>query len=702
MSVDSLNAALSGLRAAQRQIGLISSNIANATTPGYTRKILPQSDFVVNGESIGVRTANIRRSVNESLQVDLYSQTSLVSASKVQLKYLDQIQLFHGDPNAQGSIPHMFQQIQSDFLALADDPVDVEQLNLTVGHAQQLTGRINQLSELYTRLRNEAQTEMEDSVKTVNDLLKRIERANNQIARNANIGAETASLEDERDQALTELSEQMDISYYPTGDGRIYVQLQNGDQLVGNEAATLVFNPSTMGVGSYYPASVKGIYFDSQNGGTSEDVEITGQIMGGKLGGLLELRDDLLPRYQAELDEFAQKISQRFDEQGLRLFGDNHNAVPANVAPPANTNYTGYSLIMQVNDAIVANPNLLRLGTEGETIPSGSARIIDRINTYAFGTSYAQRALGNVDLDNTGVATLFATLGIDTQATVQGIKNIQALSTLDADTNIVPGTNDTFTIQLGAGAPSNIVIGAGDTAADLVSTINTAFPGLASLSATGRLVLKDDENIIIGAGTLGSAGLEALGLAAGTTNAKNPSFTVQLDDGLVTPVEIAPTDTSTQLLAKLNLIPGITATLTSGGFLQIDTDYGAQIHLSDGLGKPLDAMGIAVTDLTHAPFRTANLGPGANITSSVNATDTSLSYALRLVSTQSNETTQINKSFTSSDVYRASLEEQIRNESGVNLDEEMGNLIAIQRIYGANAKVINTSIQLLNELLDAI
>lgn len=702
MGVDSLNAALSGLRAAQRHIGLISSNIANVTTPGYTRKILPQSDFVVNGESIGVRTANVRRSVNESLQIDLYAQTSLSQSTQVQLKYLQQVQLFHGDPNEEGAIPNMLQNLHNDFLALADDPVDTEQLAITVGHAQQFANRINQLSELYTRMRNETQTEMEDSVATINALLQRIERSNNQIARNINVGAETASLEDERDQALKELSEQLDISYYPTGDGRIYVQMQNGDQLVGNTAVTLSFNPSTLGVGSYYPASAKGIYFDSGNGGTSEDIEITSQISGGKLGGLLELRDELLPRYQAELDEFAQKLSQRFDEQGLRLFGDNQNTIPANVTPPGNTNYTGYSLIMQVNDQIVADPTLLQRGTEGETIPASSARIIDRINSYTFGTSSGQRALGDQDLDNTGVATLFATLSLDTKATVQGLKNIQALSTLDADTNIVPGTSDTFTIQLGAGAPANIVIGAGDTAADLVNTINTAFPGLASLSATGRLVLEDDENIIIGAGTLGADGLEALGLASGTTNAQNPSFTFQLDDGLVTTVEIAPTDTSTQLLAKLNAIPGITATLTSGGFLQIDTDYGSRIHMNDGLGKPLDAMGLAISDIPHIAFRTDNLGPGATLTSNVNAADTATSYALRLVSTQANETDQINRTFESGDVYRASLEEQIQNESGVNLDEEMGNLIAMQRIYGANAKVINTSIQLLNELLDAI
>lgn len=48
MSFTALNAALSGLRVAQQQLSVISNNVSNASTPGYTRKILPQTTQVIN------------------------------------------------------------------------------------------------------------------------------------------------------------------------------------------------------------------------------------------------------------------------------------------------------------------------------------------------------------------------------------------------------------------------------------------------------------------------------------------------------------------------------------------------------------------------------------------------------------------------------------------------------------------------------
>lgn len=698
MNVDTLNAALSGLRAAQSQLGLISTNIANATTPGYTRKILPQSDIVVAGTSLGVSTGQVRRTVNTILQFDLYKQTSLASVSQVQLKYLKQVQLFHGDPNDGIAMPGLMEKLANDFRALADSPTDGTLLQNTLGHAQQFVTRINDLSALYTRQRNDVQAEMQESIARINTLLIQINDANNAVVRATNTGQSTATQEDIRDQAVLELSQELDISYFKNADGRLFVQTEDGEALVDYTARTILFEPAPIGVNNAYPGSVAGIFIDNPN--ATVDIEITTRSLGGRLQGLIDLRDDTLPRYQAELDEMAQKMAERFDQQGLRLFTREDGTVPPSVAPPTATGYAGFAQEIQVNDLIVANPNLLRLGTEGEVIPASSARIIDRIVKYTFGTTAGEFALGNVDISS--ATDLFTLLSIDSIAKVQGLKDIAALPTLDADSNIVPGTNDTFSIALGAGVPVNITILAGETAADLVNTINTSFPGLASLSATGRLVLQDDENITIAAGTLLPAGLEALGLSAGTTNAQNPSFTVQLADGLTTTVSINSTDTSTQLLAQLNAISGVNASLDVNGFLRIETDYGANIKLLNAVGAPLTALGMTISSVSHNAFRTANLGPNADIASQVLGADTLSAYSQRLISTQSFAASGLESAYNADETYRATVEQQYLNENGVNLDEEMGNLIAVQRIYGANAKMISTSIELLEDLLNAI
>jgi CheY-like chemotaxis protein len=99
---------------------------------------------------------------------------------------------------------------------------------------------------------------------------------------------------------------------------------------------------------------------------------------------LLELRDQTLPQYHAQLDELAQKTSMRFAEQGLTLFTDEDGNVPAHVAPPATVGYNGFSEKMQVNADVMQDHSLIRTGTNGETVLDGSNAIIDRVLEFAF------------------------------------------------------------------------------------------------------------------------------------------------------------------------------------------------------------------------------------------------------------------------------------------------------------------------------
>lgn len=703
MTGNSLNIALSGLRTAQAQVNLLSANISNATTEGYTRKTLSQSNVVIAGATSGVRTNEVQRSVDQALQLDLFTQTSLASNTKAQLKYLDQIQIFHGDPALESSLPSLLQSLNNDFLALSDEPNSAQVLNQTVNTARDFAARINDTSAMYTSLRNEAQTEMQDSVNTINQLLNDFVEVNNDIVTRVNTGQSTAALDDQRDLVLLKLSEQLDISYFTTTEGRTIVQTKEGDLLADSQARLVVFNPTPLNEQSAYPSTANGVFIRNPSvNNASLDIEITTRDLGGRLGGLLDMRDTLVPRYQAELDEIAQKVSQRFSEQGLQLFNDNSGVVPAHVDAPTSTSYVGYSRIMQVNDSVINNPNLLRLGTEGETISTGSTTIIDRINRFTFGDVRGELALGNVDLDATGVADLFTTLSLDESAKFIGEANIQALPTLDAADGIIPGTNDTFTIQLGIGTPVDIVIGAGDTATDLVNTINASFAGLASLSATGRLVLESNEDIILTDNNIGLAGLEDLGITPSTTPAQDPSFTIQINDGAVTTIPITSTDTSTELLSKLNAVAGVSATLDADGYLNINTTYGADINLVDGLSKPLAAMGVKINQIAHTDFRTTNLGTNGDISGEVRGSTSLISYGQRLIASQSGETSDIRRSFNTEETFRQTIEEQLSNESGVNIDNEIANLVAYQRVYSANAQVISVSIELLDELFAAI
>ena len=127
----------------------------------------------------------------------------------------------------------------------------------------------------------------------------------------------TAALEDQRDLAVSSLSESLDVQAIrkSNGDllliarGGVLLPLDPGRDLLAHGAATA--GPETYhGAGGMLPGV-------SLNGS-----DITGQVTGGRLGEYIALRDDILPRYQAETDLVAANLADRFARQGLGLFTD--------------------------------------------------------------------------------------------------------------------------------------------------------------------------------------------------------------------------------------------------------------------------------------------------------------------------------------------------------------------------------------------
>ncbi|MCB0832104.1 MAG: flagellar hook-associated protein FlgK, partial [Bacteroidetes bacterium] len=377
MGLAGLDAALSGLKIYQKQIEVISTNVANVGTDGYTRKILPQSSQAIQGETVGVTQETIVRNVDSRLTRDLWTQVSAVGYYDVQATYLNRIDQFHGDPAAEISIASEVSRLYDAFAALADTPEDQFLLSSTVSQAQDTAKKINDFSDYITTLRNDAQSEAKSIVGDINDLLVQIADLNNQIRFSTVSGKTTAALEDKRDQAVKELADDMDISFFSRGDGVLVVQTSQGIELASDKAQTLTFRSTPLSASSYYPDSAAGIYVGDPASDPSA-FDITERSIGGRLGGLIELRDEIFPKQMAQLDELAQKMALRFEEQGLRLFTDASDTVPSDTAPdpttdpPTAVGYVGFSAKIQVNSQIVNDPTLIQSGTYGGNLPSGA------------------------------------------------------------------------------------------------------------------------------------------------------------------------------------------------------------------------------------------------------------------------------------------------------------------------------------------
>jgi len=697
-TVNPLSIALSGLKVAQSQLSVTSNNIANVATDGYSRKTLSQVSQVIGGEGAGATVGQVQRRINDILLKDYRTQISLTTGLQTRANYMNQIQEIHGPPDAEQAISNELGRLKDSFAQLTNAPENPFALQNVYTKATQIAEQFNDFSDRIVEMRNNAQSEITQSVNTINALTGQIADLNRAIKVASSQDRPIADMEDQRDLAIRELAKEIDVSYYKTSDNVVTVMTREGQLLADINATPLYFNQAPQGPQTYYPVSASPIMLGNPVTGTDLTTETT---LGGRLGELARLRDETLPTYNAQIDELAHKMAMRFESQGLRLFTLPDGTVPANIP----TSYVGFASDVTINPAIVADIQLLRKGTTpGSTVQEGSNEVLRKIVEFAFGGVAYQEARGTADISQTGpVPPLFTTLGISGQARLLGTTNIQSLNPLDTSQFINPGTNDTFTLQVGAAPAQTITITAGMTAGQLVTAINTAIPGTAKLGTGGELILTGTDDITIGAGTLGASGLAELGLQTGVTAAVPPSFQIAVGNNDMMTIEILDTDTAADLLTKLNNIVGLDATLTSpDGFLLIQPEEGGDITLVDGLGAPLDALGISVNDIKHAAFNSANLGPGGNLNGRIQTGTTLHDYASQAVSLQSQDGATNDVNFNTEDTYRAALEKQMLDTTGVNLDEEMALLISIQTAYNASARTVNVVQQMLDELMNTI
>jgi len=514
MSFAALNAALSGLRVAQQQLNVISNNVANVGTEGYTRKILPQSTQVIDasGEIIGVRGDPIIRKVDLNLERDLWTQVSAVSALDVRTSYLSTIQDFHGPPDQELSIAAEISALKDQFAALADAPDDGFLLQSTLNQATDVASKFNDFGELLTRLRNDAQRDMEASVENINGLLQQIAEVNQDIKSAANINKSTAGLEDERDKAIKELAEEIDITFFVRGDGVLVVQTSEGVQLADENAEEVFFDAAVLGASSYYPDSANGIHVGGDPDEVITTFDITTTEIGGRLGALVELRDDTLMEYQAQIDELAHKMALRFDAQGLRLFTNGSGLIPSDTPPdltplPPGTalrpvEYVGFASVIQVNDNVQNDLSLIQQGTytSDVAIPTGSNEVIRRIVEFTFGETSFQQATGinDIRIATSGSADLQEHLGIYSQNNIVAGPDLTQYTEIDsaaADPNDLITTlqsdfflnypaDDEFRIQLYDRADAPVLAGTIDVDLSTLGTDPTYAIGAADPSGT--------------------------------------------------------------------------------------------------------------------------------------------------------------------------------------------------------------------------
>jgi flagellar hook-associated protein 1 len=309
--------AFSGLSAAQVQISVASSNIANADTAGYTEKIANQASSVTAGVGTGVVVTGIASTVDKLLLKSLVGATSdLGSADTINSYVAELAQLYGSTGSSDGStagtsLANTLASFESALSSLASSPSSASLQSNAVSALDDVATQLRETSSSIQNLRANADQDISSSVDDVNNDIQQIADLNAQIRQDAAAGQSTADLEDQRNTALQDIASQMNVSYYTASNGDLQVYSSSGQALVDSTAHTLSYTPAADVTASttYGSGSSSGFSAITVNG-----VDITSQITSGKIGALITLRDQTLPAAQSQLDQLAQQLASSINE----------------------------------------------------------------------------------------------------------------------------------------------------------------------------------------------------------------------------------------------------------------------------------------------------------------------------------------------------------------------------------------------------
>ncbi|WP_084462710.1 flagellar hook-associated protein FlgK [Oceanibaculum pacificum] len=410
-----LQNALSGLRVSQGGMDIVSRNISNANTEGYTRKVAEQLNVVYRGQGAGAALAEVRRQVDEGLRRELENSTSLQSKLQVVDTVLSELELGFGKPNENTSIAGQLNTLRNSFEQLYANPENLTAQQAVLDKAQSLIDGLGAMSDQVQELRERTDADIATAVEETNAALAKIAELNDDIARLKAQGRSTADVEDLRDIEVRKVAENIGIKYFERSDGKLVLMTESSRYLVEYEDFQLSFDTTGgMDPNARYPGVLGGV--------TLNGVDITGEISSGKIGGLLELRDQRLVQAQGQLDEMAATMTEMFQATGVELFQDN-GATFARGA--GDVNVVGLSQRLTLNQDIIDEPWRLREGSDVVAVPTESANIGD--TTIIEGIIDAFNATRAFTTTEPGGLTLGTGTGVTLQSYAAGIVSFQGV-----------------------------------------------------------------------------------------------------------------------------------------------------------------------------------------------------------------------------------------------------------------------------------
>ncbi|WP_421161401.1 FlgK family flagellar hook-associated protein [Aeromonas dhakensis] len=665
MASDLLGIGTSGVMAQQRLLQTTSNNIVNVNSQGYVRE---RTLIYTNANGLGTGDMLTERVINAYAQGEVRRDTSAFYASSTRYQQLANTDTLLGDTS--NSVGAAISSYFEGFHTANEAPADISGRKTTLSGLSGMVNRFHTLSAQLDKQTDTINTTIGDEAKRVNSLINSINDLNQAIIRTQGTPEENLMLFDQRDEAIRQLSEKMEIRTVPQDNGSMLVNMSTGHSLVLNGSVAQL---------NVVPGNPDARESELQLVMDPNKVALNDKDIGGGIGGLFSARNDLEPA-KRELGQLAAAMADAMNQQN-RLGMDLDNELGGDLFSLGTSDGLPYS--QNTGNATAKVSFVPGKGTEVTTF--------DYEVQFSSATGYE---VFSVDKD--GNRTSLAT-GTTPPATVQ-----------------VAGHGIQFDLSGTPAAGDRILLQPTKRAAAGLEQLVTRAEDLALASPLKADKGKDN----FGSGEIKLNGITNTGAGSGFgTNSLDPAspqvvkidvsgnYQVYAADG-TTLIGVAPAASKGQnLMAALeNPLGGpkvyATPTQTPGYEFSItgQVKSGDNFTLSyntDGFAD--NANGLALAELQNKDLvrKSSNAGT-SNDKMTFNEAYSSL------VTGVGNTTSQAKSQLKADETKLAQSREIFESVSGVSLEEEAANLIRYQQSYAASAQIVSTAKTIFDTLLSSV
>lgn len=392
----------------QTSLQTVAHNIANKDTAGYSRQRVDQVTNEPVGEGrlrigMGARAATVSRTNNSYLEKQLEREGTTLGFAEGRADLLGRVEQVYNEQSTKGLNQFMGEFFNS-FRELSNNPESLAARSMVKESAEFLSKNFQHVTKQLGEIQADADFRVATKVEEINQLTKEIANLNTKIANVEVTGAPANDERDRRDQLVKELSQKVNIKYAEGKSGQLTITAGNTAVLVsGSSCCELQCAPT--GERADKKEGNFDIFYKSSPDSTPFNV--TKQFTGGEIGGLLNVRDEVVNRSLDKLDELAYTLTSEVNRAHVQGFDRYNNSGTVFFNQPATQK--GAAQTISLNKEVLEDVG--RIATAGQSDAPGDNRIANIVSAL----EYKQSLRGGTSTFDDFYSGIVGQIGIETQ-----------------------------------------------------------------------------------------------------------------------------------------------------------------------------------------------------------------------------------------------------------------------------------------------